>query len=248
MTRLFEFEDLPGFPPLFRRMQVEFIGWLVERFAVYRPVVPHVRNALQHCGAREVTDLGSGNGGPIHYLAGQPELASVDFLLTDRFPTPAGTGSDRVRWYPAPVDALAPDPPGTGPLSMFNAFHHFTSAQQAQLVRLHGRRGLLIHEVLQPNAVVFLKILFTTTLGQVLLTPFVRPFRWSRLLFTYLLPINLITVPWDGLVSVIRVDGPRTLLERVRQAAPKGCVVLGGVAGSWWAPVTWVHCLPAKNG
>ncbi|MCU0319810.1 MAG: hypothetical protein MUE88_06985 [Flavobacteriales bacterium] len=246
MAHWIELEDLPGFPPLLRRMQVEFIGWLVERFGVYRPVVPHIAAALQQVRSEELTDLGSGQGGPIRYLAVQPALAAVHFTLTDRYPSPGTDLPPHVRWHPEAVDALAAHVPGKGPVSLFNTFHHFTPDQQERLVRQQAHRGVLVHEVLQPNFLVFLKILFTTTVGQVLLAPFVRPFRWERLLFTYVLPVNLITIPWDGLVSVLRTDRPAALLERVREAAGPSFEVRGGVAGPWWAPVTWVHCLPVR--
>jgi len=35
-------------------------------------------------------------------------------------------------------------------------------------------------------------------------TPFVKPFKWSRILFTYLIPVMPVTLWWDGLVSVMR--------------------------------------------
>lgn len=246
MAHWIELEDLPGFPPLLRRMQVEFIGWLVERFGVYRPMVPLIARALQQVRSDQLTDLGSGQGGPIRYLAVQPALAAVHFTLTDRFPSPTTDLPGNVRWHSDAVDALAAALPGVGPLSLFNTFHHFTPEQQATLIRQQAHRGVLVHEVLQPNLVVFLKILITTTVGQLLLAPFVRPFLWERLLFTYVLPVNLITIPWDGLVSVLRTDRPAVLLDRVRTAAGPAADVRGGVAGPWWAPVTWVHCLPVR--
>lgn len=130
---------------------------------------------------------------------------------------------------------------------MFNAFHHFTPEQQKHLVQLHASRGLLVFEVLQPTLLTFLKILFTTTIGQLLLAPFVRPFRWERILFTYILPINLIIIPWDGLVSVLRSDHPATLVQRLRAAVPPGHAINGGTVGPWWAPVTWMSCIPDRN-
>lgn len=246
MAHWIELEDLPGFPPLLRRMQVEFIGWLVQRFGVYRPMVPLIARALQQVRSDQLTDLGSGQGGPIRYLAVQPALAAVHFTLTDRFPSPAADLPQNVCWHLAPVDALALELPGSGPVSLFNTFHHFTPTQQHALIQQQAQRGVLVHEVLQPNLVVFLKILITTTVGQLLLAPFVRPFLWERLLFTYVLPVNLITIPWDGLVSVLRTDRPAVLLDRVRTAAGPAADVRGGVAGPWWAPVTWVHCLPVR--
>ncbi|MEZ4755733.1 MAG: class I SAM-dependent methyltransferase [Flavobacteriales bacterium] len=246
MAHWIELEDLPGFPPLLRRMQVEFIGWLVQRFGVYRPMVPLIAQALQQVRSDQLTDLGSGQGGPIRYLAVQPALAALHFTLTDRYPSPAADLPGNVVWHADPVDALAMELPGSGPVSLFNTFHHFTPEQQAALVRQQVHRGVLVHEVLQPNLVVFLKILITTTVGQLLLAPFVRPFRWERLFFTYVLPVNLITIPWDGVVSVLRSDQPIVLLDRVRAAAGPAADVRGGMAGPWWAPVTWVHCLPVR--
>jgi hypothetical protein len=42
-------------------------------------------------------------------------------------------------------------------------------------------------------------------------TPFIRPFRWSRLLYTYLLPIVPLCTLWDGIVSCLRVYEPSEL-------------------------------------
>jgi hypothetical protein len=45
-----------------------------------------------------------------------------------------------------------------------------------------------------------------------LLTPRIRPFRWSRVLLTYLLPVIPLVVLWDGLVSCFRTRTPEELL------------------------------------
>jgi len=248
MPHWIELEDLPGFPAVLRQQQVEFIGWLVDRFGIYAPVVPLLSAAVAHTGNAQVTDLGSGSGGPIHDLARREGLAHIGFLLTDRFPVPARSNAalPRVTWHPEPVDALAADLPGDGLLTLFNAFHHFTPEQQRQLVRSHASRGVMVFEVLQPTVFAFLKILVTTTIGQLVLAPFVRPFRWGRLLFTYLIPVNLITIPWDGLVSVLRSSHASTLLERLRPTVSAGHTLEGGTVGPWWAPVTWVRCLPDR--
>ena len=36
------------------------------------------------------------------------------------------------------------------------------------------------------------------------MTPFIRPFRWSRILITYVIPAIPVCTLWDGLVSVLR--------------------------------------------
>jgi hypothetical protein len=219
----------------------------VDRLGIYAPVAPVLREALARRKTAQITDLGSGNGGPLRSLVQRGALPAVDILLTDLYPSSDGTAEGEMRWHSDPVNAMEGDPPGEGVVTLFNAFHHFTAAQQRELIRLHAPRGVLVFEVLQPTLTTFLKILLTTTIGQLLLAPFVRPFRWERLLFTYLLPINLITIPWDGLVSVLRSSHPNTLGERLRSAVPAGYVIDAGTLGPWWAPVTWVRCLPENS-
>ena len=38
----------------------------------------------------------------------------------------------------------------------------------------------------------------------IFMTPFIRPFKFWRIVFTYLIPIVPLFVLWDGLVSVLR--------------------------------------------
>ncbi len=54
----------------------------------------------------------------------------------------------------------------------------------------------------------------------------IRPFRWSRLIFTYVLPAIPLLVLVDSIVSMLRIYSPRELREMV-----------GGVAGH--EPFEW---------
>lgn len=89
---------------------------------------------------------------------------------------------------------------------MFNAFHHFSTAQQKEVVQNMALNGapFLIAEILEPGLLNVIKIFFTGTVIQLLTAPFVRPFSTGRLLFTYLIPVNLFTVVYDGIISVMR--------------------------------------------
>ena len=44
-------------------------------------------------------------------------------------------------------------------------------------------------------------------------TLFIRPFRWSRLFWTYVLPVVPIVLWWDSVVSVLRVYSVQELRE-----------------------------------
>ena len=45
------------------------------------------------------------------------------------------------------------------------------------------------------------------------MTPAIRPFRWSRLFWTYILPAIPLAVVFDGIVSCLRTYRPNELLE-----------------------------------
>ena len=68
-------------------------------------------------------------------------------------------------------------------------------------------------------------------LGSLALVPLARPFRLSRLLFTYLLPAIPALVAWDGTVSALRAYTPDELLELARS-------VPGSERYSWEAGVS----------
>lgn len=46
--------------------------------------------------------------------------------------------------------------------------------------------------------------------------PFVRPFRWSRVFFTYVLPAIPMLFGWDGTVSALRAYSTDELLAIAR--------------------------------
>jgi hypothetical protein len=69
-----------------------------------------------------------------------------------------------------------------------------------------------------------------------MLTPGMRPFRWSRLLLTYLVPLIPLVVLWDGLVSCCRTRTPQELLA-LTAAFPEYEWSAGYAPGNWLAPV-----------
>jgi hypothetical protein len=89
---------------------------------------------------------------------------------------------------------------------MFNAFHHFTDEEKLNIVQdmQNSDCTAFIVEILEPTVWCLLKVVFTTTLGSLVLTPFIRPFSLKRIIFTYIIPINIITITFDGIVSVLK--------------------------------------------
>jgi hypothetical protein len=252
MAWMFELEDKSWFPPLLRRMQTDFIGWMVMRFGVYSPLAETFALAFKQSNATTWVDLASGNGGPacslLHTLKIQSLLShTVQLQLTDLFPGfPKSLPAD-VTAFPQPYNACDSHLELPGFKSLFNAFHHFDESAKIALIKKHGPCGLFVVEILQPTFWVFLKIILITTVGQVFLAPFVRPFSWMRIVFTYLIPINIFSITFDGLMSVLRVDSLAVMHRRAEQHLPFGCSLHSGKSGPWWAPLSWFYIVPSNE-
>lgn len=234
----FELEDQKWFPNVLREQQTAYIGWMVRNFGIYKGLDSIIAGEVsKHAGT--ISDLGSGTGGPWKQLAQSPLLRGASIELTDLYPQSQLDLPPNCSYYSKPLPALQSLPHAKGLVTMFNAFHHFNVEEREQLIRnftLNGR-SFLAAEILGPTVPDFLRILVATTLGQLLFAPFIKPFSAQRLLFTYILPINLITVTWDGLASVFRGISGKEMEAMAAKARQLGASAKVLRLGTWYAPV-----------
>ena len=213
-VELFEIHDQPWFPDFLRREVLDALQMILERTDAYRPIARRLREALNCSGAREVVDLFSGAGGPWPSLAQlfQNEGAPpVDVLLTDKFPSASSGGSaenprsNGISFLHRPVDATAIPENLQGFRTIFSSFHHFNPEQAGRFLRDSAARGqgVGVFEVASRHAFTILTIL-AIPLADWLFTPFRLPFRWSRVFWTYVIPIVPLVLLVDGLISCMR--------------------------------------------
>ncbi len=234
-----ELEDIPALPAVIRDGGTDLLDLGFATMGFYNGVVPHLAALLTERRATDVVDLCSGAGGGTLLLrealrnAGQ----SPTFTFTDRFPNAAGIakvaalGDPKTRYLPDPVDAMDGGGDRPGVRTMSSALHHFPPEAIAQLVGGIVARGepLAFFDVagdanlrkmpalFAPVAMIFnFSVLFLVAL---LTTPLVRPFRLSRLLLTYPLPLIPFLFGWDGTVSALRAYLPEDLLA-IAQSVP----------------------------
>ncbi|MCR5888839.1 hypothetical protein LRS06_13910 [Hymenobacter sp. J193] len=98
----------------------------------------------------------------------------------------------------------------------------------------------------------WLEVLLALTLlpvAQLCITPFIRPFSFSRLFFTYGLPLIPLCTIWDGCVSLLRLYPPDALLALARRADPAGAYhwQAGKVRHSWGPQVTYLVGWPQSE-
>ena len=100
---------------------------------------------------------------------------------------------------------------------MFNAFHHFAPAAARAVLAcaVETRQPIGIFEIPERALTTMIPLLFTP-LFIAMATPFMRPFRWRRLLWTYVFPLVPLMSWWDGLVSQWRAYTVAEMLELTR--------------------------------
>jgi hypothetical protein len=197
-----ELEDYTWFPQLLRRFQTDYIGFFVMKFRFYDPFVSHLKQ-LNWNGKQ--FDLCSGSGQPALSIF-QSSKGFDSLILSDKFPDFKHIDVVNVQVLDSSVDVLEMEFEANVTYTMFNALHHFSDAQKKDIVSkiIHVNGKAVFVEILNPSLLQCVKVVLAGTIGALLMMPFVRPFSAKRLFFTYLLPINLFTITYDGLVSVFK--------------------------------------------
>ncbi len=225
---LFELEDQPWFPAAIRDLATDYLQFIQTRLRLDRAIAPLVRRVLEQSGATRIVDLCSGGSGPLLLLVkdlageGLPLRATLTDLYPNApaFATIAARSGGLIDYEPESVDARQVPARLAGLRTIFNGFHHLKPAD-AQAV-LHAaaaaRQPIAIFEVSE-RSLRTLPILLTP-LFVWLLTPWIRPLGWLRLLWTYPLPLVPLTCLWDGIVSQLRAYTPAELRRMCQGSEP----------------------------
>lgn len=223
--QLFELEDFAWFPGSIRDYATDYLIFIESHFALHEPVVPLLRDMVRRSNATDVIDLCSGAGGPAAavYRALAAQETPVRLTLTDKYPNLSAfqrlseSHDGRIAYLAGPVDAIRAPRELTGIRTMFNSFHHFAPRDARSILQcaVEARQPVGIFEITDRSLAMVLGM-FLTPLVVALATPFMRPFRWTRLLWTYALPIVPLTCFWDGFVSQLRAYTPAEMLDLAR--------------------------------
>ena len=241
---LFELEDQLWFPTLIRDLATDYLRAVERRAGLHRHVLPVLADALRQADATHVLDLCSGGGGPVTIL--QKELAlggfPVRFMLSDLFPNldafeqAKDASAGWIDFISGPLDARSVPRELIGFRTFFNAFHHFAPEDARRILEdaANARRSIGVFEIPERSLKMILGVL-SAPLTVWAFTPLIRPFRWQRLLWTYLLPAVPVTCLWDGVVSMFRAY---TADELLALAAATGASSYEWKTGEHRAPST----------
>lgn len=226
---LFEFEDQKWFPSNIRNYGTDFLQFLSNKTKLYKPVIPIIEKGLKKVKSNTIIDLASGGGGGLLWLNSelQKSIPELKIVLTDYFPNTSAfkytvEQSDNFSYISTSVDAKNVPEDLIGLRTQFLSLHHFKPKDALKILQnaVNSKSGIAIFEVQERSIQSLIPMLFSP-LSVIFTTPFIRPFKWGRIIFTYLIPIVPLFVLWDGIVSCLRTYSVKEMHSLVGQLENK---------------------------
>ena len=222
-VQLFEFEDLKWFPSFLRNYGTDFLQFLANKTKMYQPIIPVIQKGLEKSDYNQIIDLGSGGGGGLIWLNEELTKSNPDLkiVLTDYYPNIDAfeyteKPADNFEYINTPVDARNVPEELNGLRTMFLSLHHFKPVDARSILQnaIDSKNGIAIFEA-QERSVLSLIAMFFSPLTVLFTTPFIRPFKFGRILFTYIIPIVPLFVWWDGIVSSLRTYSVKEMQQLI---------------------------------
>ena len=218
---LFEFSDQQWFPQLLRDAETSYLATTCRLLPVLqRRWAERISTVLRPGEPVEILDLCSGSGGAIPAIIDELGRLGYDAraTLTDLYPNPASASHPRVSWLREPVDATRVPLELAGVRTIFSGFHHFRPDAAKAILRdaYEGRRSICIFESASSATPQTVAMMAGAPFAVLALMPLSRPFRWSYMVFTYLVPVLPLIVLWDGMVSLLRMYSPAQMKEMTK--------------------------------
>ena len=225
-VQFIELHEQPWFPPSVRDEVTDALQFGLNLLKAYAPIAPMLQSALDSTRSRSIVDMCSGGGGPWLDLSRKlrPEAQVFHILLTDKYPNlrafqnVRAASENHITFYPDSVDAMKVPGELKGFRTMFTSFHHFPPEEARAILQnaVDASQGIGIFEITR-RAPSTIGLMFPWALLLFVFTPLIRPFRWSRLLWTYVVPIIPLVLLFDGVVSCLRTYRPQELREIIEK-------------------------------
>jgi hypothetical protein len=256
-----EFHDQPWFPSSVRDYVTDALQFGFNLFNVYAAIVPLTRRAMEATGRQSIVDMCSGAGGPWARLSKEldshkspADAPALQIYLTDKYPNLGAFEKVRaasegcIGFYPGSVDATRVPRELKGLRTMFTSFHHFLPDTGRAILQdaVDAGEGIGIFEI-PSRSLSAIGLTFGFVLVLFACTPWIRPFRWARLLWTYLLPIIPFVLLFDGVVSCLRTYQPQEMLEIVDRLTANDYEWEAGELPTRFVPITYLVGYPRAS-
>ncbi len=217
---LFEFEDFDWLPNVIRNGVTNLIIVFHKLMGTAEVVSSLILSVKEKSDFDQIVDLGSGSGGAMLEIFKHINKQNKNFKLvfTDLHPNNNvveeinGGENINIEYYPNPVNAANIGDTPIGLKTMIASFHHMKPeiAKKILVSAAEKKQPILIYEVAKNTIPIILWWLFLPVsllilvLMSLVMTLFVRPLKFSQILFTYIIPIIPLVYAWDGQASLMR--------------------------------------------
>ncbi|PWG04465.1 hypothetical protein [Polaribacter aquimarinus] len=224
-VHLFEIADFKWFPQFLRNYLTDFLQFLSNKTKLYKPIITVIEKGLDLCKTNQIIDLASGGGGGLLWLNSELQQTNPDLkiLLTDYFPNITAfeftkKQANNIEYVSNSVDARNVPKNLKGLRTQFLSFHHFKPIDAKLILQnaIDSNTAIAIFEAQERTIPSILAMLFSP-ISVLVTTPFIKPFKIGRIIFTYLIPIIPIVTLWDGIVSSLRTYSVKEMTELVNQ-------------------------------
>jgi hypothetical protein len=252
-----EIHEQPWLPRSIRDGVTDTLQFVLKFGGVYQPIVSRLAKALGSVGDRTLIDLCSGGGGPwiwLYQALARQRGGPLTIQLTDKFPNIAAferaeqKSKGEISYCAESIDATRIPARLDGFRTMFTSFHHFPPAEAIAIIQsaVDSRHGIGIFEA-PARTPLSISLTFLVPVIALLSVPFVRPFRLSLLLWTYLIPVIPLVLWFDGVVSCLRAYSPTELLAMISDLRTNDYTWEIGEETGLIAPVTYVLGYPRES-
>ncbi len=253
-ARFFEFHDQKWFPKSLRDGVTDALQFILSLGGIYRPIVPILNKAVEASGAERIVDICSGGGGPwlwLYRLLRVSNGRDIEVCLTDKYPNidgirecaPKDEGPDHVLSWIRGRRIIASRPLR---ISHASSLHFIISRQtkrwpSCKMQRTTARGSACSKQPSATPLTILLTVLMP--LAGFLTAPFARPFRISRLFWTYFIPVIPFVLFFDGVVSCLRAYSQKELSLLAAQVKAPNYVWQIGEQSGGLAPITFLWAI-----
>ena len=186
-----QFSNSSWFPVVLKRCIYEFMTWFVGKVGAAKPFLPVVNEGLNYADKLVIIkkDVGAG-------------FETLDPLIKDSIPR-TFVSEDEIETK--------------GLYIMVNSFHQEKPENAKEILRKVSdiKQPIVIVEGNNDSLWQVFGMTVIVPLTVILTAPFVNPFRVSRIIFTYLIPVLPLVTFIDGFLALFKLYAPKDLDELV---------------------------------
>lgn len=232
---LIEFEDLEKFPAKVRDGITDYLRFFISLFRIYSPIPAILKEYMEITGNIEILDLCSGSGGATIQLINElDKLSGKKYKITqsDKYPNLKSLEfikqrtCGRIGYIGISVDATNVPENFHGFRTIFSSFHHFKNDDAVKVLQnaVDCNSPIGIFDGAERKWRYIIGVILSTPFFLIFCSPFFKPFKWSRIFLTYIIPLIPIFAVWDGIVSMLRIYNPNELIELAKQTNSKNYI------------------------